>query len=229
MQVLARKIDVCPQIYVSSLWAVPSDYDPARGTALILAHGAGNDMNSPFLSFVHEAVAARGVLSVKFNFPYKERRAKLPDRTPLLEATWRALIASVRDEPALAPARLFLGGKSMGGRIASQVVAAGEACDGLVFLGYPLHPPRRPERLRTAHLSAVASPMLFIQGTRDALCDLVLLRGVLKGLRTPSILHVIEGGDHSFHAPKRSGRSESDIQHEITEVVAGFVSVHGER
>ena len=83
MQVRTRKVDVCPQIYVSSLWAVPSDYDPARGTALILAHGAGNDMNSPFLSFVHEAVAARSVLSVKFNFPYKERRAKLPDRTPL--------------------------------------------------------------------------------------------------------------------------------------------------
>lgn len=186
-------------------------------------------MNSPFLSYVHEALGARGILSVKFNFPYKERRAKLPDRAPLLEATWRALIAAVRNDAELAPARLFVGGKSMGGRIASQVVAAGVACDGLVFLGYPLHPPRRPESLRSDHLPAVASPMLFIQGTRDALCDLALLRKALEEVRTPSTLHVIEGGDHSFHVPKRSRRSESDILHEITEVVACFVSARGQR
>ncbi len=181
-------------------------------------------MHSPFLSFHHEAIAARGVLSVKFNFPYKERGAKVPDRAPLLEATWRALIAAVRNDIELGPARLFLGGKSMGGRIASQVVAAGEECAGLVFLGYPLHPPKRPERLRADHLPAISCPMLFIQGTRDTLCDLALLREVLARLQAPSTLHVIEGGDHSFRVLKRSGRRESDILREIAGIVARFLS-----
>jgi predicted alpha/beta-hydrolase family hydrolase len=186
-------------------------------------------MNSPFLSFVHEALAARGMLSVKFNFPYKERRGNLPDRAPLLEATWRALIAAVCNDVELAPARLFLGGKSMGGRIASQVVAAGERCNGLVFLGYPLHPPRRPERLRAHHLQSVSCSMLFVQGTRDALCDLALLREVLERVRTPSTLHVIDGADHSFRVPKRSERTESDVLREITEVVACFLSARDQR
>lgn len=229
MEVLARKIGIRSDIHVSSLWAVPPDYEPARGTSLILAHGAGNDMNSPFLSFLHEAIGARGTLSVKFNFPYKERGTKLPDRTPLLETTWRALIAAVRNDADLAPAHLFLGGKSMGGRIASQVVAAGEECAGLVFLGYPLHPARRPERLRVDHLAAIPCPMLFIQGTRDALCELGLLRAVLAKLRAPSTLHVIEGGDHSFRVPKRSGRTESDVLREIIEIVACFLLANDQR
>lgn len=228
MEVLARKISIRADTHVSSLWAVPPDYQAARGTGLILAHGAGSDMNSAFLTFLHEAIAGHGTLSVKFNFPYKERGAKVPDRTPLLEATWRALIAAVRNDAELAPARLFLGGKSMGGRIASHVVAAGEECAGLVFLGYPLHSSRRPERLRADHLPAISCPMLFIEGTRDALCDLALLREVLIGLRTRSTLHVIEGGDHSFRVPRRSGRSESDVLREIAEVVAYFLSTNNQ-
>lgn len=229
MEVFARKISIRSDTHVSSLWAVPPDYEPARDTGLILAHGAGNGMNSPFLSFLHEAMAARGMLSVKFNFPYKERGAKVPDRTPLLEATWRALIAAVRNDAALAPARLFFGGKSMGGRIASQVVAAGEGCTGLVFLGYPLHPRRRPERLRVDHLSSISCPMLFIQGTRDALCDLALLGEVLERLRAPVALHVIEGGDHSFRVPKRMARSELEIQREIVDAIAHFLLAHAQR
>ena len=228
MELTKRRIQVTGDIAVSSVWAVPADHRPPASVALVLAHGAGNDMNNPLLSFVHEALAERGVVTVKFNFPYKERGAKAPDRTPLLEATWRAVIEAVRADAQLAPARLFCGGKSMGGRIALHVVGNGSACAGLVFLGYPLHPPKRPQKLRADHLSRIACPMLFIQGTRDALCDLVLLRDVLQRVRAPVLLHVIEGGDHSFNVPKRMGRTASQIQQEIVDVIAHFLSQHAQ-
>lgn len=228
MELIRRRIEVTGDIAVSSVWAVPAGYRRPASTALVLAHGAGNDMNNPLLSFVHEALAERGVMTVKFNFPYKERGGKAPDRAPLLETTWHAVIAAVRADAQLAPARLFCGGKSMGARIASQRVANGEACAGLVFLGHPLHPPKKPEKLRADHLPHIACPMLFIQGTRDALCDLALLRGVLQRVRTPVTLHVIGGGDHSFNVPKRMGRTVSQIQQQIVDVIADFLRQHAE-
>jgi predicted alpha/beta-hydrolase family hydrolase len=227
VDLIKRRIHVTGDAVVSSVWAVPAGDPRPPGVALVLGHGAGNDMNNPLLSFVHEALARKGVMAVKFNFPYKERGGKAPDRAPLLEATWRAVIEAVRTDEQLAPARLFCGGKSMGGRIASQVVANGEACEGLVFLGYPLHPPKRPERLRADHLSRIACPMLFIQGTRDALCELALLREVLKRVHAPVVLHVIEGGDHSFNVPKRMDRSVMQIQQQIVDAVSHFLRHDG--
>ncbi len=214
-QRLERRVQVQPGTEVSSVWALPAGREGAPEIGLILAHGAGSDMHNPLLSYVHECVARAGMLAVKFNFPYKERRAKVPDRPPMLEATWRALVASVREDPQYAPRRLYCGGKSMGGRIASQVVADGVACAGLVFLGYPLHPPRRPQHLRSAHLPRISCPMLFIQGTRDALCDLGLLRDALRTVRVPARLHVIEGADHAFKVPKQPGRGPQQVWEEI--------------
>lgn len=229
MELVKRRIQVTKDIAISSVWALPRrDYQPSRA-GLVLAHGAGNDMNNPLLSFVHEALAERGVMTVKFNFPYKERGGKAPDRAPLLEQTWQKVIEAVRADAHLAPARLFCGGKSMGGRIASQLMAKGEACAGLVFLGYPLHPPGKPENLRVEHLPRITCPMLFIQGTRDALCDLVLLREALQRVRAPAILHVIEGADHSFNVPKRVGRSVAQIQQQIVDVIADFLRLHTEQ
>jgi predicted alpha/beta-hydrolase family hydrolase len=222
-----RCIQVTRDIVVSSVWARPAGDRRPPGAALVLAHGAGSDMDNPLLGFMHEALAEHGVMTVKFNFPYKERGGKAPDRTPLLETTWQAVIEAVRADPQLAPAKLFCGGKSMGGRIVSQVVAKGEACAGLVFLGYPLHPPSKPEKLRADHLPRITCPMLFIQGTRDALCDLALLKGVLQRVRAPVTLHVIEGGDHSFNIPKRMGRSVTQTQQEIVDVIADFLRQHG--
>lgn len=226
MELVKRRIQVTGDIAVSSVWALPArDRQPCHA-ALVLAHGAGNDMDNPLLSFVHEALVERGVMTVKFNFPYKERGGKAPDRAPLLETTWQAVIAAVRADSQLAPARLFCGGKSMGGRIVSQLVANGEACTGLVFLGYPLHPPSKPEKLRADHLPRITCPMLFIQGTRDALCDLALLREVLKRVHAPVVLHLIEGGDHSFNIPKRIGRSVAQTQQQIVDVIADFLRQH---
>jgi len=212
-----RPIVVSPNKTVSSIWAIPDAYGSHR-TAVVVAHGAGNDMSNPFLSYVHERLAERGWLSVKFNFPYKELGRKAPDRPAVLETTWRAVLAELRGDKALAPTRLFLSGKSMGGRIASQVVAAGEECDGLIFLGYPLHPAGQPEKLRSQHLAGITAPMFFIEGSRDPLCDLALLERELARLRTDVLVHVIEDGDHSFKLRKHSGRTEAEVWAEIVAV-----------
>ena len=194
---------------------------------LVLAHGAGNDMDHPFLSYVHEGAASAGVAALKFNFPYKEAGRRAPDPQPKLEATWRSVLAWVRNQKALSGLRLFVGGKSLGGRIASQVVAAGESVDGLVFLGYPLHPARKQEKLRTAHFGSLGPPALFFEGTRDPLCDLPLLRNTLKGLDWETEVHVIEGGDHSFNLLKRVGRDQQDVWEEITGVVCEWIGRQG--
>jgi uncharacterized protein len=222
MEQLSRAIEVSEDVSVSSLWCVPRDY--ARAQALVLAHGAGNDMRNPFLSYVHETLAERGVLTVKFNFPYTERGARAPDRPAVLHAAWRAVARTVREDAALAPQRLVLGGKSMGGRMASMLAAEGEECAGLVLLGYPLHPAGQPHKLRVEHLARIAVPMLFVQGTRDPLCDMHLLEPALASLPAPVTLHRIEDGDHSFAVPQRTGRRAPEIWAEIAAVIERWLA-----
>ncbi len=220
---LERRIAVNGGKTVSSLWGIPAGYDRECGTALIIAHGAGNDMRHPMLRFLHRSFSDRGILVVRFNFPYKEEGRKAPDRPGLLEDTWRAVISRVRDDPRHAPAKLFLAGKSMGGRLASHLAAQGEPIDGLVFFGYPLHPARRPERLRTEHLGLIRCPMLFIEGTRDSLRDLELLDQALAGVDAPVVVHRIEGGDHSFRVPKRLGPDETEVWVEMAAAAADWI------
>ncbi len=217
-----RGVEVDDLRRVSSRWARPAGW--AGGTAVVLAPGAGAPMDHPFLRFMQRALAAQGFLVVSFNFPYQEAGRRAPDRAPLLQATWRTMVARVRE---VAPARLVLGGKSMGGRIAAEVVAGGVPCDGLVFLGYPLHPPGRPERLRDAPLRGLRQPLLFVQGERDRLCDLGLLRGVVADLVAPVSLHVIPEGDHSFKVPKRCGRDEAAVWAEVAAVVGAWLAEGG--
>ena len=224
MRNLKRKIRVNAQTTVSSVWTVPDGYRPASGRAVILAHGAGNDMSSPFLATVHNGLARRGLLAVRFNFPYTEQGRRAPDRAQVLEAAWRAVVQAVREDAGLSPKHLILGGKSMGGRMASHLAAAGEPCSGLVFLGYPLHPPGRTDKLRAEHLARIAVPMLFIEGTRDPFCDLGLLRRVLKPLTVPVALHLIEGGDHAFRVPRALQRTEQEVLREVVEVIAGWAA-----
>ena len=215
-RLLVRQIAVAPGTTVSSEWAVPEPSGPAAdGKGLILAHGAGNDMTHPFLGFIQQGLADAGVLCVKFNFPYKEAGSKAPDRPALLHQTWQAVIEAVRGDAVLAPRQLFIGGKSMGGRIASLLAAQSTACDGLVFLGYPLHPAGRPQRLRTEHWPDIRCPALFIAGTRDALCDLDLLHGELATLGSPATVHEIPEGDHSFKVPAALKRSQDTVWSEI--------------
>lgn len=217
-----RKIEVAPGIEVTSAWAFPEGFFAGESPGLILAHGAGSNMDHPFLSFVHEALAQRGILTIKFNFPYAEAGRAAPDPPQLLKRTWRAVIQRVRSD--CRPKALFLGGKSMGGRYASMVAADGEDVSGLVLLGYPLHPAKRLDALRSEHLARIACPMLFIQGTRDSLCDLETLRGVLVPLSGRATLHLIEEGDHSFTVPKRTGLTKLEVWDRIVDWVATWLN-----
>lgn len=221
MRTERRRFDDGAGHEVSGVVAQPDGADGGSAAAVILAHGAGNDMNSPLVVAVHEGLASAGFLSVRFNFPFKERGGRAPDRAPVLETCFRRVLDQVRAD--LCPAKLFIGGKSLGGRMASHLAADGIAVDGLIFLGYPLHPPGKLDRLRTAHLPRITAPMLFFAGTRDALCNLDLLRVALKSLTAPTTLHVIEDGDHSFNVLKRTARSADAVREELANISAGWI------
>jgi hypothetical protein len=196
------------------------DYPAATGNRagvrLILGHGAGADQTSGFMVAFATALAERGIDVVTFNFLYSELRRRIPDPNARLESCWRAVIETVRSRITSNAVRLAIGGKSMGGRIASQV-AAGEAqgLAGLVFLGYPLHPPGRPDRLRAAHLGDVKAPMLFVQGTRDPFGTPAELQPIISQLDPAAELFVVEGGDHSFKVPKSAGVRQQDVHRAI--------------
>src|SRR5437667_4346475 len=172
-------------------------------TCLIIAHGAGGPMYSPFITYFHKGRAEKGYLTVKFNFPYMEARRKIPDKREILETSYRKVIDEVKASKHQ-PERIFVGGKSMGGRIASQVVASGVDVEGLFFLGYPLHRPGQPEMLRDEHLYRIEKPMLFLSGTKDQCAKRELLEGVVSKLGNRAVMHWTEGGEHSFN--RRQGK-----------------------
>jgi len=191
------------------------------GLALILGHGAGAGQASSFMVRCAADLASRGIDAITFNFLYTERGGRLPDRNDRLEACYRAVIAAMRVEPALAGTRLAIGGKSMGGRIASQVAAGGAVGDlaGLVFLGYPLHPPGKPERLRAAHLPRIAAPMLFVQGARDSFGTPDELAPIIADLAPRAELYTVAGGDHSFKVRKSDGLSQAETESAVQDKV----------
>ncbi len=182
---------------MSLVYAVPSNPD-RNPTCLIIAHGAGGPMYSPFITYFHTALAKKGFLTVKFNFPYMEARKRVPDRRDVLEASYMKIVEHVKLSK-YSPSHLFIGGKSMGGRIASQITAAGAEVDGVFFFGYPLHPPGKLDRLRDEHLYKISKPMLFISGTKDAFASKTLLEKVITKLGPNANAHWVEGGDHSFN------------------------------
>jgi uncharacterized protein len=207
------RVAVSPSDHVTAL-AYRAARDGAA-PALILAHGAGADQTSSFMVRFTTSLAARGVDTVTFNFVYTEQGRRMPDRNDKLENCYRAVIAAVRGRELPGDAgrrRLVIGGKSMGGRIASQIAAAGlDGIAGLVFLGYPLHPPGRPDKLRSEHLGDIRAPMLFVQGSRDAFGTPDELRAALAGAKTAADLCVVDGGDHSFKVPKRSAMTQDQV------------------
>ena len=176
---------------------------------LILGHGAGADQTSDFMTKFASALAARGITVVTFNFLYTEQGRRIPDTNNKLEACFRAVVETTR-EKEIDRGTLVIGGKSMGGRIASQIAAAGTDIEGLVFLGYPLHPPGKVDQLRAKHLPDIKVPMLFIQGSRDTFGTPDELQPIIKGLKAPADLYVVEGGDHSFKVLKRMGVTQED-------------------
>jgi predicted alpha/beta-hydrolase family hydrolase len=200
--------------------------DPTRAplVTLVLAHGAGAGQAHPFMVCAAEALAMRGVAVVTFDFPYTAAGRRLPDKAPVLERAFLDAIAWVRTRDDL-PRPLAIGGKSMGGRMASHVAAyhADEAgaLEGLVFLGYPLHPPAKPLQRRDAHLPLLRSPMLFVQGGRDAFGTPDELQQVMVALSAPASLHVVEAADHGFGLPRRADPAAALA--EVWDVVAAWV------
>jgi predicted alpha/beta-hydrolase family hydrolase len=207
-------VEIAPAHRVTVL-GYPAAAGNRAGVTLILGHGAGADQRSGFMVAFANALAERGIEIVTFNFLYSEHRRRIPDPNGRLESCWRAVIEATRGRIA-SDDKLAIGGKSMGGRIASQV-AAGGAGDlaGLVFLGYPLHPPGRLDRLRSAHLQDVKAPMLFVQGSRDAFGTPAELQPIISQLEPPADLFVVEGGDHSFKVPKSIGVKQQDVYRAI--------------
>jgi predicted alpha/beta-hydrolase family hydrolase len=200
--------------------------DMGGGATLILGHGAGAGQRSAFMVDFAHALAALGVDVVTFNFLYTEQGRKIPDRAPTLEACYRSVIDAVYANVDNARRALFIGGKSMGGRIATQVAAADpqRPLAGLVLLGYPLHPPGRLTERRDKHLPAIGRRMLFVQGTRDAFGTPAELAPILEALQPRPILHAVANGDHSFKLSRKDPAAQAQVYADIQRAIVSFVS-----
>ncbi|MEQ1893241.1 MAG: alpha/beta fold hydrolase [Planctomycetota bacterium] len=196
---------------------------PARASAILLAHGMGYHLDSPWMAECARGLVAHGFPVLRFNYPYRQRsmreqRELPPDRAPVLEEAHALALGALAQRAG--GRRLLLAGKSLGGRIATHLAAKGELCHGLVLYGYPLHPPGRPEKLRHEHFPAIAQPALFLQGTRDEFAELALLRTALARFGGQATLEVVEGADHGFHVLKRSGKSDEEVRAALHERVS---------
>ena len=213
------KFDVGSAGPVSALLMRPKD---ARA-CYVLAHGAGAGMRHASMEAIAAGLAERGIATLRYQFPYMEKGSKRPDPPALAQACVRAAIAEAAKACAGLP--LIAGGKSFGGRMTSQAQAKAplDGVKGLAFFGFPLHPAGKPSADRAKHLAEVTIPMLFLQGTRDALAELSLLKPVVKALGKPATLHLADGADHSFHVLKRSGRNDREVLAEILDAFAAWV------
>jgi uncharacterized protein len=212
-------IAVGESLRVSALLQAP----PRARACYVLAHGAGAGMEHPFMAAVAAGLAQRGVATLRYQFPYMERGTKRPDPPQLAQATVRA---AVREAQRLVPdLPLFAGGKSFGGRMTSQAQAAAPlpGVRGLIFLGFPLHPAGRPSQDRAKHLFDVSIPMLFLQGSRDALAALDELRPVCQALGARATLQVFADADHSFHVPARSGRDDAQVRSDVLDALVAWI------
>jgi predicted alpha/beta-hydrolase family hydrolase len=208
-------IDIGPG-EVSSIWTLPGDVV----ATLVLGHGAGAGMDHPFLAGFCRAIGAHGVATLRFNFPYIERGRRSPDPESTLRRCWLSAFEAGSERSG--GQAVLAGGKSLGGRIASMCVADGMQAAGLVFLGYPLHPPGKPDRIRDGHLYRIGVPMLFLHGTEDPFAQPELLRRVVRRLGDRAEYHAVAGGDHSFNV-KGSGRDAREVGAGLAELAASFV------
>jgi predicted alpha/beta-hydrolase family hydrolase len=193
---------------------------------LVLAHGAGAGERHPFMTAMGRGLAERGIDVVTFEFPYMREKRRVPDKAPVLEAAFRDAVAEALDRRGGSPQQthLFIGGKSMGGRMATHLAAQGlEALRGVVALGYPLHPPGKPEQLRVAHLPSIRVPVLIVQGERDAFGTPAELRPVVDTIPSAVTLHVVAGGDHSLAVPKSAGVSQKEIYANVLDAIAAWI------
>jgi predicted alpha/beta-hydrolase family hydrolase len=212
-------------------WAIPvgddsttAAFDPAASndTVFVCAHGAGGSISDRNTLGLAKALGARGIHVVRFNFLYREKGSGRPDPMPKLEKCFTAVVERVRSE--LSPKRLFIGGRSMGGRAASMLASEGFGCDGLMLFAYPLHPPGQPDKLRDAHLPSITMPVICFNGTRDPFCTPALMKSALAKVTAPWEMHWIDDADHSFHVPRSSGRTDAQVLSDMADAVATWIT-----
>ncbi|MDP7035155.1 MAG: alpha/beta hydrolase [Planctomycetota bacterium] len=213
--------------WVSGVRLLPDDFRPRRSPLIVLAHGAGSDMDHPFLVELTRNLAHRGIGSLRFNFPYRQARRGFPDPMSRLLMTYRCVLERVSRPGPFQPGKTIIGGRSMGGRVASLLVSQGERLDGLLLLAYPLHPPGQPSRLRRDHFPDIEIPTCVIQGTRDRFSSPELLRESLALIPGPVRVIRIEGADHSFQVLRRSGKTEEEVFRTISRSIATWVNESG--
>lgn len=208
---------------VTGVLKVPRKFSARQTPAVVLAHGAGGGVDDPALTFVQSFLVGRGYLTLGFNFLYREKGRKAPDRENVLEATVMSALTWLRGHDTYAPGPVFLGGKSMGGRMASHLVARdAELASGLLLLAYPLHAPGRPDKVRDKHLPDIAVPTLFISGTRDALAPADALAAAVKRVAQAQLVP-IDGADHSFNMLARSRVAPEDVWERIADAAANWL------
>lgn len=213
---------------VSAVLGIPRWWPTGARLGIVIAHGAGSDMNDPVISYLHRGLTERRFLSLRFNFPFAETRTpagkpRRPDSMTVLRRCFRAAIGALARDPTAAPAHLFLAGKGLGAQVAADLSISRIRADGLVLLGYPLHPAGKPEKAEADQLYRVVAPMLFLQGTRDRYCDLDALRQTLVRVGAPTALYVAQEADHHFKVPKRAERPEEEVRAEMLGVIDSWI------
>jgi len=223
MTIGAVKIAVDGAGEVSALWQAPKK----PRVCLVLAHGAGAGMTHVAMTAIADGLAVRGVATLRYQFPSMERGSRRPDAPAVAHAAVRAAVADAATRAPRLP--LFAGGKSFGGRMTSQAQALAplNSVRGLVFFGFPLHAAGKPSAERADHLASIGIPMLFLQGTRDALADLSLLRPVVAGLGRSATLKLFEDADHSFHVPAKTGRKDEEVLADVFDAAATWMTANG--
>jgi predicted alpha/beta-hydrolase family hydrolase len=209
--------------HVSGVLGIPEWWPTGSRISVVLAHGQRTNHDDPQIANLHRELTERKFLTLRFNFPFAEAKRKAPDPMPVLERTLRSAIAFLGRDPTAAPAHLFVGGKNLGALAVAQLASSRLRIDGLFFLGFPLHVQDRPEKIRAESLFRIISPMLFVQGSRDRLCDPETLRRTLSRVGAPTALQLIEEADHGFRVAKKSGRTPEDIHQEVINALESWI------
>jgi predicted alpha/beta-hydrolase family hydrolase len=217
------KIPVSNDAAVSGVIGVPEWWPTGSRVGVVLGHDAQSNLDQDFLQVLQRELSDAGYLSLRFNFPYAEAGKKRPDANPVLERTFRAAVTSLLPDAQNAPARLVLGGFGLGARVAAQLVAQGAKTDGLVLCSYPLHPAGKPAQLRADALFRVTSPILFVQGTKDATCRVDRLQLLTRRIGAPTELLVVEDADHQLEPARGSARTADEITTQAVSAVSNFI------
>mgnify|MGYP005842929625 CR=1 FL=1 len=211
--------------HVRGVLGTPEWWPTGERVAVVVAHGSSKSCDDPLIEHLTRALTARGILTLRFDFPFAEAGKRATSDSPVvLERTFKAAVALLGRDPSALPARLFVGGVGLGGRVAAELAAERLHADGLFLLGFPLHVQDKPEKVDPDVLYRVTSPMLFVQGTRDRRCQGEALRRVLRRVGAPIELHDVEHADSNFHAPKKSGRRPAEVHAEILGVLSGWIA-----